>query len=168
MRLKRLKLLLAILAGLVALTMLMACGNGDEEQGTSNLPTRESLAGDGNASPAATVPTTASPAATVPTTASPNEPVVATPPIDAESTPDQAVPAQAARADLANRLGVDIGEIDVVSVEAIQWSNACLGAARPDEACAEVITPGYRVVLGVGGTEYVYHTDSGTHVRPAP
>lgn len=82
------------------------------------------------------------------------------------SSPDSSIPVEAARADLAQRLGVSTDRIEVVSVERVEWPDACLGAARTGEACAQVITPGYRVVLAVDGVEYVYHTDMGTHARP--
>jgi len=47
----------------------------------------------------------------------------------------------------------------LTSIEARDWPNSCLGAAENDEVCAEVITPGYRVVLKSGGASFVYHTD---------
>jgi hypothetical protein len=63
--------------------------------------------------------------------------------------------------DLAERLGVDRGSIAVASVEAVEWSDACLGIQAPDLFCAQVITPGFRVTLTAGGETYFYHTDRG-------
>ena len=56
----------------------------------------------------------------------------------------------------------------VVEVERVDWPDACLGAARPDEVCAQVITAGYRVVIDVGGRRVEYHTDLRGNVREAP
>jgi hypothetical protein len=47
----------------------------------------------------------------------------------------------------------------IVSVESVEWPNACLGLAGPDEVCAEVITPGYRVIVERDGERITYHTD---------
>lgn len=61
-------------------------------------------------------------------------------------------------------------EVEVASFEPAEWSDSCLGLAFPDEMCAEVITPGWVVVLyaspdGVG----VFHTDlAGEKMRRAP
>lgn len=72
-------------------------------------------------------------------------------------------PISAAVDDLAARLGTYT--IEIVSVEPVDWPDACLGLARPDEACAQVITPGLRIILSVGGRQYEYHTDLTGHVR---
>lgn len=72
-------------------------------------------------------------------------------------------PVSAAVDDLAARSGTDI--IEIVSVEPVDWPDACLGLARPDEACAQVITPGLRVLLSAAGRQYEYHTDLSAHVR---
>jgi len=72
----------------------------------------------------------------------------------------------AARNRLSAELAAEPEEIEVVSYEEQQWPDACLGLPQEDEACAQVITAGYRVVLRYQGTEYVYRTDeSGTIVR---
>jgi len=66
----------------------------------------------------------------------------------------------AARTDLARRLGVPEGEIVVISVEAVEWRDGSLGCPAPGMAYIQVITPGFRVILQVGGIEYEYHTDA--------
>ncbi len=65
----------------------------------------------------------------------------------------------AAIGELARRLQVDPAEIEVVAFEEREWPDACLGLAGPDEMCAMVITPGWRVVLQAGGREYAARTD---------
>ena len=70
-----------------------------------------------------------------------------------------AIPVDLAAA-LASELGVEPGEMTIVSAEPVDWPDACLGVTRPDEMCGQVITPGYRVVLQVADTQYIVHTDS--------
>ncbi len=48
---------------------------------------------------------------------------------------------------LANRMAVSATRLSRVSVEAVAWPDACLGASLPGQACAQVVTPGYRVTL---------------------
>lgn len=76
---------------------------------------------------------------------------------------------EAARAFLAGELAVAADAIQVVSVEAVDWPDGCLGIRDPDVMCMMVITPGYRVLLAVGNTEYTLHTNAdGSEVRLAP
>jgi hypothetical protein len=63
-----------------------------------------------------------------------------------------------ARQDLAEGLGVDPQAIEVVSVEKVEWRDTSLGCPEPGMMYAQVITPGYRVVLQVEGETYEYHT----------
>ncbi len=51
-------------------------------------------------------------------------------------------------------------KIEVVSVETVDWPSACLGCAEADDICAQVITPGYRVVLRMGDARREAHTDA--------
>lgn len=60
---------------------------------------------------------------------------------------------------VAEALGVSIDSVSIESAEEVEWSNACLDAAKPDEMCAEVITPGYRVVVDTPKGEAVVHSD---------
>ena len=84
------------------------------------------------------------------------------------AAPGQPAALANSRADLAARLNIDPGAITVVSVEAVDWPNACLGIETPGIMCAMVITPGYRVVLEADGQQYEYHTNaSGDVVRLA-
>ena len=67
---------------------------------------------------------------------------------------------------LANQLGIDSSAVTVTSSEAVEWPNACLGVTLEDEMCAQVITPGYKIVLSANGNTYTYHTDqSGSWYR---
>lgn len=48
---------------------------------------------------------------------------------------------------LAEWTGVAETELQLVAIEAVDWPSACLGVDLPGLACAEVITPGYRVEI---------------------
>ena len=60
---------------------------------------------------------------------------------------------------LAEKLNVSVQDISLVSVEQVEWNDSCLGVGGPDEMCAQMITPGWKVVLEVDGKQYEVHTD---------
>lgn len=68
--------------------------------------------------------------------------------------------------DAASRLGVPASQLSVVRVEARQWSDSSLGCPQPGLLYAQVITPGYLVLVGGGGRQPLeFHTDArGTRV----
>lgn len=75
---------------------------------------------------------------------------------------------EVARGRLSRRLGAPEAQVSTREVERVDWPNACLGASGSDEVCAEVITPGFRIVLEGWGQEHVYHSDLQGNVRRAP
>jgi hypothetical protein len=78
----------------------------------------------------------------------------------------KAAAATAAQKALADHLGKLVTEVTIQASEAVEWPDACLGAADPDEMCAAVITPGFKVELVANGQVYVYHTDqTGKNLR---
>ncbi|MBC8351860.1 MAG: beta-propeller domain-containing protein [Planctomycetes bacterium] len=63
--------------------------------------------------------------------------------------------------DLAERLGI-VGsshQIQVASVRRQEWPDSCLGVPSEGVACAQVITPGFKIILEHSLTNFVYHTD---------
>jgi len=80
----------------------------------------------------------------------------------AEPRPALPQEGESAVADLAARLGVPPSAISVRSVEAVQWNDASLGWAQPGYLYAQIVIPGYRIVLEVAGKSYEYHT-GGSH-----
>lgn len=67
---------------------------------------------------------------------------------------------EVARVILAGQLGLaDAAQVQVVDALAVAWPNACLGVANPSGACAEVITPGYRILLAALGGLYEFHSN---------
>ena len=71
-------------------------------------------------------------------------------------------------ADLAAKLSVDPATITVKAVEPIEWPDASLGCPQPGMMYAQVITPGYRIMLEIDGKSYEYHTGGGGIVRCQP
>ncbi|MCI0521373.1 MAG: carboxypeptidase-like regulatory domain-containing protein [Chloroflexi bacterium] len=76
---------------------------------------------------------------------------------------------RAARQALADALGLPAGEVELLAREPVDWPDSCLGAPRPGEMCAEVITPGYDALFSAGGVNYRARLDkSGAHFRFDP
>jgi hypothetical protein len=65
----------------------------------------------------------------------------------------------AVRQAAASQLDLELDAIEIIEMEEVEWPNACLGLPEPGEMCAEVITPGYRVVVEAEGEQYVYRTN---------
>lgn len=65
----------------------------------------------------------------------------------------------AVRADAARRAGQDPSRVRLVGLEAVDWPDTSLGCPEPGKVYAQVVTPGYKIVVRVGETEYEYHTD---------
>jgi len=72
----------------------------------------------------------------------------------------------AAKADLAQRLGVSADEIEVVEAGEVTWRDTALGCPEPGMMYAQVLTPGTLVVLAYEGTEARYH--AGREAVPGP
>ena len=79
-------------------------------------------------------------------------------------TEDQIPQVVQAKEDLAQRLGINTSEIKLLKFEAVTWPNASLGCPQPGMAYAEVLTPGYLLILSVKGIEYEYHASRGGEV----
>ncbi|MEK7248052.1 MAG: hypothetical protein AAB092_06215 [Chloroflexota bacterium] len=50
-------------------------------------------------------------------------------------------------------------EVVDASAKAVEWPSACLGVGEDTSLCAQVITPGYIVILDAGVAAYEFHTD---------
>jgi hypothetical protein len=70
------------------------------------------------------------------------------------STVDELVAKQ-----LAINLGLTANDIKVVSSSPVEWRDGCLGIAFEGTACAQMITPGYLIVLEASLRQYEYHTN---------
>jgi hypothetical protein len=67
----------------------------------------------------------------------------------------------AARAVLAQQLGVDVDTITVRKIAETDWPDSCLGLTIQGQACKIGSTLGYRIVLDVGDATYEVRTDAG-------
>lgn len=69
---------------------------------------------------------------------------------------------------LATNLGLEEAAISVVSNEAVEFPDACLGVALPGVMCAQLTVPGRIVVLEAQGVQYEYHvSEDGRVIQPA-
>jgi hypothetical protein len=66
---------------------------------------------------------------------------------------------EAARRDLASRLGVAESEVKAGYLRRTTWPDASLGCPRPGEMYALALTPGFVIELEVAGARHVYHGD---------
>jgi hypothetical protein len=95
---------------------------------------------------------------------------IGTPPGGATGRTEATVPAEAeditnlVRQDLAERLKEAQGNITIVDVRAVDWPDTSLGCPQPGKMYVQVLTPGYQIVLRVGGREYTYHTGGNNFV----
>jgi hypothetical protein len=69
------------------------------------------------------------------------------------------------REDRAEELGKNIRHIKYHSHEEITWMNACMGVFPEGRICAQVLVPGYIIILrdNQTGWRYEYHTDLTEH-----
>jgi hypothetical protein len=64
-----------------------------------------------------------------------------------------------ARQFLAQQIQVPLEQVSLVSYSQVEWADACLGLSQEGVMCAEVLTPGFQVLLRHQGQDYVVHTD---------
>ena len=74
--------------------------------------------------------------------------------------PDELEVVLRAKSDLAKRRGLSVESIALRSVESVTWPDTSLGCPKSGHAYAQVATPGYRLVLSDGSTDFEYHSDS--------
>ncbi len=136
----------AVLAALVALGSLAACGSDDDDAADTVAPVTTEGAD------ATTPPTSGAPSSSVPT---------------GSSTPGSGVPAtlppggsevERAVADAARRSGVDPADVEVVSDEEVTWRDSSAGCPQKGMQYLQVITDGRRIVLAVGTRRFEYHS----------
>jgi hypothetical protein len=62
---------------------------------------------------------------------------------------------------LAGELNINVNEIEVDTVRAVEWRDTSIGCPQPDQAYGQVITPGHKITLRVGGQFYFVHEANG-------
>jgi hypothetical protein len=60
---------------------------------------------------------------------------------------------------LSGTLNLPPGQIAVVSTEAVEWPDGCLGVQKLGVMCTQAIVPGYKIILEAKGEQYEFHTD---------
>lgn len=63
-------------------------------------------------------------------------------------------------AELAARLGVSPEQIELLSLQEVEWRDSSLGLPQPGMMYAQVMTPGYRIELRAADRRYRYHADA--------
>jgi len=82
--------------------------------------------------------------------------------------PDLTPAQRIAMSTVAKNLGLSVDKIKLISTKAMDWPDSCLGISVEGVACAEVITPGFQIMLEANGMQMEYHTNQdGTVIRPA-
>ena len=90
------------------------------------------------------------------------------PDVPPDSAPDPSALAEEARAHLAQRLGVSVDTIEVLSTVQ-EWlpHQSCLNLEQ-GAACIEIAVDGFRVTLSAQGLTYAYYGYPGDGVYPVP
>ncbi len=64
------------------------------------------------------------------------------------------------RQDLSKRTGIPTNQLRYIEGTPQTWTNGCLGLARPDEMCTQMLVNGWRIVFANGSNRWVYRTDA--------
>lgn len=95
------------------------------------------------------------------------------PTLASTATPTQAAPVgplpsgvQSVLGLYAQSVALPLDALQVVSYEAVEFPDGCLGAASPGEMCTAAITPGYIIVVNANGAQSTIHSNlEGTFFR---
>jgi hypothetical protein len=87
------------------------------------------------------------------------EPIDMTPISPAELPANLQDVADQAMTELADKLSIQKGQISLISVQSVVWSDSSLGCPQPDMNYLMVLTEGYRVVLTADDEPYYYHAN---------
>lgn len=68
---------------------------------------------------------------------------------------------------LASDLDLSSRLVELVTMQPVTWTDTSLGCPQTGRIYTEVAIPGYHIVVSVGETEYIYHSDS-IDVYPCP
>jgi hypothetical protein len=85
----------------------------------------------------------------------PSPVAVASPSVD----PRAQAAVDAALRDAATQLGVSATDLTIERVETREWPDASLGCPRPGQMYAQVLTPGFLILISSAGKRLEYHAD---------
>lgn len=74
-------------------------------------------------------------------------------------TPEYLPVVDMAKSDLAGRLSIVVEQVRLVKQEKKDWPDTSLGFPEKGKAYAQVITPGFVIILEANGRQYEYHSD---------
>ena len=77
------------------------------------------------------------------------------------TAPSEESPSGQAVLDLAARLDVPVGDIEVVREKAVTWRDGSLGCPKEGMMYTQALVEGTSIVLRVGDVEYHYHSGRG-------
>ena len=100
-------------------------------------------------------PTQPMPTVLAPTQSAPTQPAPTVTPIRVDLTPAQRAAMQA----LVAAVNVSIDQIKLISTEAAQWPDGCLGIVRMGVMCLRGPIAGFRIILEANGQQYEFHTN---------
>jgi len=72
---------------------------------------------------------------------------------------DRETAVEHARRDLAERLGVELDDVNVIDASDAEFPDMALGAATTGEMAAQMISEGWRIELEADGKTYEYRAD---------
>ena len=64
------------------------------------------------------------------------------------------------RKDLAQRTKIPLQEISVKNAKPMTWPDSCLGLAKTDEFCTQMLIQGWQIILSHDQKNWIYRTDS--------
>jgi hypothetical protein len=64
------------------------------------------------------------------------------------------------RRDLAQRTKIPLQEISVKNSKPMTWPDGCLGLAKTDEFCTQMLIQGWQIILSYDQKNWIYRTDS--------
>jgi hypothetical protein len=120
---------------LLTVGLLAACG----QPGSVPLPTA----------------TSPSPTQSIPATPAPTQPAATATPVRVDLAPAQRAAMQA----LVEAVNVPADQIQLISTEAVQWPDGCLGIVRINARCMGGPVEGFRIILEANGQQYEFHTN---------
>jgi hypothetical protein len=139
----------------VALFLLVSCGSNQPGSDNSDLSNTPILPDSTSPTPRTTIqpvlPAQQEVTETYPTLLTPYDPVI-------QNLIDLA------KADLAGRLAIETTGINILEVSQVTWPDAGLGCQPSGSYSAQVLTPGYRIMLAYGNEVFEYHTNNTTYI----
>ena len=61
--------------------------------------------------------------------------------------------------DVKKRTSKTVTALKITKARSQQWSDGCLGLAKPDEICTQAIVPGWQITVTDGLKNWIYRTD---------